>query len=684
MALRRVGYGETTVGFWSLILSALFHSARPWTYTIVVDAGSTGSRAYIYHNDVDNGKISEYPGSRVKPGLSTFVGHGTNVTQHFWPLFESAANLIPDDHHSTTHCYIMATAGMRLLDKHDQDGIFDALYFGLAAESAFPFQLQRDSFEVIEGSSEAYYAALATNFLGGPLRKGESTKPLLGALDLGGSSTQITVPHQHPSPEQGGSTYLDGELPNQEMFWMRSYLSMGVNTARVQFFDHLVATTDSRKETDEGNNALFLANPCGFRGHRQTHDYHGEKRVLVGTGDAAACSEGLVKALRLSHNGRPALTDGMPAVDGIGFYAMSVFYYALDAARHYSAHSSSSPARGGDGGPWHAWPTPSVREIRAGAAEFCALPWQQEGEAVGAAAGGLPPPSPHGDGGVGGPPHRYTAPDELAHRCLEVVYIGALLGDGYGFAEDGRRVTFALEVAGMDVEWTLGFALAAAAREGRQQQQQQQGGRRRPSLSAPSGGREGGLGVAAGGGGGESACDGAALVGNFSASDAGFYPGGGPPSRWMDVLLLNLLPPSVVDAFYYSRRSRGSILLTVFSLLTSTSLTVPFSSFLGVSISTALIISGMLSLLLLATLRCPFSPAWWRTKREKKKKNVAVQRESPMTITALGSTKKSSRRKGPHYFSAGEEKSTRRAKSAGGNNKINKKVAAVPHSSPFS
>jgi len=131
MALRRVGYRKTTVGFWSLILSALFHSARPWTYTIVVDAGSTGSRAYIYHNDVDNGKISEYPGSRVKPGLSTFVGHGTNVTQYFWPLFESAANLIPDDHHSTTHCYIMATAGMRLLDKHDQDRIFDALYFGL-------------------------------------------------------------------------------------------------------------------------------------------------------------------------------------------------------------------------------------------------------------------------------------------------------------------------------------------------------------------------------------------------------------------------------------------------------------------------------------------------------------------------------------------------------------------------
>ncbi len=42
--------------------------------------------------------------------------------------------------------------------------------------------------------------------------------------------------------------------------------------------------------------------------------------------------------------------------------------------------------------------------------------------------------------------HAYTTIDQLPHRCLEGVYIVALLRDAFGFQHDQRQITFALEV----------------------------------------------------------------------------------------------------------------------------------------------------------------------------------------------------------------------------------------------
>lgn len=44
-----------------------------------------------------------------------------------------------------------------------------------------------------------------------------------------------------------------------------------------------------------------------------------------------------------------------------------------------------------------------------------------------------------------------TSEEGLPHRCVEVVYMTTLLRDGYGFPENSRNVTFALEADGMEV-----------------------------------------------------------------------------------------------------------------------------------------------------------------------------------------------------------------------------------------
>jgi len=76
---------------------------------------------------------------------------------------------------------------------------------------------------------------------------------------------------------------------------------------------------------------------------------------------------------------------------------------------------------------------------------FCSLPWGQVETAS---------------------PHTWTWEDQLPHRCFEAVYITTILQDAYGFDPDARAITYALEVGGMEVEWTLGYALAAMAAPG--------------------------------------------------------------------------------------------------------------------------------------------------------------------------------------------------------------------------
>ena len=56
--------------------------------------------------------------------------------------------------------------------------------------------------------------------------------------------------------------------------------------------------------------------------------------------------------------------------------------------------------------------------------------------------------------------HPYTKDEQLAHRCLEGLYMTTLLEHGFGFSGTKRDITLALEVRGTEVEWTLGFALA--------------------------------------------------------------------------------------------------------------------------------------------------------------------------------------------------------------------------------
>ena len=110
------------------------------------------------------------------------------------------------------------------------------------------------------------------------------------------------------------------------------------------------------------------------------------------------------------------------------FYAMSVYFYAIDCVRHHGHFKKMQH-----------WPSPKLNDIQKAAYSFCASGWDTVSSYE---------------------RHQYTKPTQLQNRCFESLYISTLLEHGFGIDGNQRMVTLALEVEGIEVEWTLGYALA--------------------------------------------------------------------------------------------------------------------------------------------------------------------------------------------------------------------------------
>jgi len=214
-------------------------------YVILCDAGSTGTRLYVYSlpsSATTSHEVQIQEGPKICPGLSSQTP--ATVGTYLLPAFEAALDMIPGEFHATTPVYVYATAGMRLLPLELQTEIYDALAQGLTSPEArgiVPFVVERENLGTIDGTDEGYFAALAVNYLSGVIgpdlitlptdqpadsdglpdrndldrnlqsqgdrglswfgsKKGAagnsnsnngSHRTLLGALDLGGASAQI-------------------------------------------------------------------------------------------------------------------------------------------------------------------------------------------------------------------------------------------------------------------------------------------------------------------------------------------------------------------------------------------------------------------------------------------------------------------------------------------------------------
>ncbi len=449
---------------------------------------------------------ADVPLSAFAPSPEEPVLNATFVAQHILRLFEYAADIVPAMYHATTHATYQATAGMRLLDEDDQEAVYDALYEGLVSSKTFVFSsLKRSDIATLSGELEGFYGAIAANYLTGIIdanlhtirktkSKIESLQALeesviakaaeeeehhgpIGALDMGGSSTQIVFmpgtattndcndvewdrascgnEDAYIAAEDAAAVPAVPQRLNGDEFFSTSYLSYGVDQFRERLWNSWI---QERQEQDgESCDSRILKNPCAFKGYAMEWEGY----TLVGTGDTDECIRQVQRLIPHAPNSKTTPLDDALSTDSLSvtsqegrrvvggvehppvrgkFFAMSLYFFTLDSLRvlsepHHEAHMALNLS----------WPRPSLEELHNALYGLCSRNWYGDLYEI-----------QHNS-------HQYTRAEVLPHRCFESVYMVTLLRDGFGFDPSARDITFTFLVDGSEVEWSLGMALALHA-----------------------------------------------------------------------------------------------------------------------------------------------------------------------------------------------------------------------------
>ncbi|KAK8598858.1 hypothetical protein V6N13_076803 [Hibiscus sabdariffa] len=185
-------------------------------FYVVLDCGSTGTRVYVYQASIDHKNdgslpivmksltegLSRKPSTQsgraydrmeTEPGLHKLVHNKSGLATAINPLISWAEKQIPDREHKNTCLFLYATAGVRRLPNADSKWLLENAWSILKHS---PFLSRREWVKIISGTEEAYLGWTALNYLTGMLGT-TPKKATFGALDLGGSSLQVTFENEH-------------------------------------------------------------------------------------------------------------------------------------------------------------------------------------------------------------------------------------------------------------------------------------------------------------------------------------------------------------------------------------------------------------------------------------------------------------------------------------------------------
>ena len=228
------------------------NTPRQSTYLTVVDAGSSGSRAYLYKlvpagDFVEIESMAEVEPAGLK-ALSGFEGDTLQAgPQGIEPLLDAIAQVLATSAipKSQVRVDVLATAGMRLVEQANPlaaSAIYASVRDTIAASG-----YQTGGVETISGVNEGLYAWVDVNYLYRNFQQGVGTN---GIVEVGGASAQVTYAasdERHPSVT---SHVINGvSYPVLSV----SYLGLGQNEARKAMIN--VAGTS--------NNACYPNNQSG-------------------------------------------------------------------------------------------------------------------------------------------------------------------------------------------------------------------------------------------------------------------------------------------------------------------------------------------------------------------------------------------------------------------------------------
>ncbi|KAI1887202.1 hypothetical protein AGOR_G00203720 [Albula goreensis] len=413
------------VGIIALVTTAVVQNKalpKKYKYGIVLDAGSSHTAVYIYEwpaeKENNTGMVRQTHSCNVKgKGISSYAARVKEAGMSLKACMDEAKGKIPVRRHHETPVYLGATAGMRLLMKENETQSEQVLSSVADFLRGYPFMYE--GARIITGQEEGAYGWITVNYLSKNFHQERST---MGALDLGGASTQITFVSQLrvESPENSLHFRLYG---NDYQVYTHSFLCYGKDQA-------LRLTLAQQLQTGDRH----LSDPCfhpGYQQEKSVDRVFGSPCVstslsrptyanftLNGTGNAKLCQSNVKRIFNFSSCtwGRCSFNGVFqPPVEG-KFGAFSAFFFVMNFLNLTSS---------------------SLDESKEKLEQYCSKPWDEVKQSYSAI------------------PEKY-----LAEYCFSGTYILALLENGYSFTSDKwRDIKFLKKIGGSDAGWTLGYML---------------------------------------------------------------------------------------------------------------------------------------------------------------------------------------------------------------------------------
>lgn len=208
----------------SFFITSTYASTR---YAIIVDAGSTGSRAHLfkYQTGPSLPIIEDIFSANIKPGLSAFANNPDAAGPALSTILTAVNNKLHDakiDPRTVT-INVLATAGMRLLPLDSQQKIYANVKAYIQQHYVFSIQ----DIKTISGKEEAIFDWLDVNYLAGNFQK--NTMPV-GTIDMGGASTQIAFVAYIPIRSKDRAMIIFGHQAYP--LFVKSFLGLGQDQAR--------------------------------------------------------------------------------------------------------------------------------------------------------------------------------------------------------------------------------------------------------------------------------------------------------------------------------------------------------------------------------------------------------------------------------------------------------------------
>ncbi|XP_041830206.1 ectonucleoside triphosphate diphosphohydrolase 1 isoform X2 [Melanotaenia boesemani] len=399
---------------------------QKYKYGIVLDAGSSHTALYIYkwpaEKDNNTGRVEQKHSCKVQgKGISSYADTPSKAGESLRDCMQEAEKEVPRKRHRETPLYLGATAGMRLLNLENSlasDKVFQSVEETL---QKFPFSYQ--GARILSGQEEGSFGWITVNYLSDRLQQGLET---MGALDLGGASTQISFVSDNYDGSESPINSVNFRLyGNDYNLYTHSFLCYGKDQALLMALAH---------QTQSG--PTTISDPCSHPGYSETKNYsvlydspcvsdrkpQGAPATFThsGKGNFEQCQE-VVKSVfnftsckysQCSFNGI-----FQPPIQGI-FGAFSAYYFVMD---FLNLTDTSVP----------------LERVRENLIRYCATPWDQIQQQ-----------------------HPDVKVKYLAEYCFSGTYILTLLTDGYNFtSESYSKINFIKKIKDSDAGWTLGYML---------------------------------------------------------------------------------------------------------------------------------------------------------------------------------------------------------------------------------